>query len=76
MADHDMTKNSDTKANQTMQREQGNSETGSNRQREQGGMDKERQEKSAIGGQARSDEQLTNKNRESDKSDCAPTGQR
>ncbi len=76
MADHDMTKDSNTKTTQSMQREQGSSETGSNRQREQGGMDKERQEKSAIGGQDKSDEQLKNKNRESNKSDCAPTGQR
>lgn len=50
MADPNMTQNSSNTANQTMQREQAKAEVGgagsSDRQREQGGMDKSRDEKS------------------------------
>lgn len=78
MADPNMTKNTDTNSNETMQREQARSEGGggSDRQREQGGLDKDRQEKGALGGQAKGDEQFKDKSRESDKSRSEPTGQR
>jgi len=80
MADPIMTTNNSNNANQTVQREQAKSEVsgGSDRQREQSGMDKERQDKSAIGSQKKSDETAEdksqsdfNKNRSSE-----PTSQR
>ena len=53
MADLNTTNNQGNDSNQTMQREQGKAEVsgGSDRMREQGGMDKKSEEKSAIGGQ-------------------------
>ncbi len=93
MADPNMSNNSNNSnnANQTMQREQAKAEVGggSDRQREQGGMDKDR-EKSAIGGQDKSDDmsksdtgesgrarnELDQNRGEQDKSRSEPTGQR
>ena len=78
MADPNMTKNSSDNANQTMQREQAKAEVGGgDRQREHGGMDKNAQEKSAIGGQPKGEEMGQDKSREFDKSRSSePTGQR
>ncbi len=80
MADPNMTDNNSNHSNQTMQREQAKAEVsgGSDRQREQSGMDKDRQDKSAIGGQSKSDETAKDKN-QSDfdkKRSGEPTSQR
>lgn len=80
MADPNMTSNNQSNPNQTMQREQAKAEVsgGGDRQREQGGMDKDRQEKSAIGGPSKSDEMSKDKSQSAfDKSRSSePTSQR
>ena len=80
MADLNTTSNQGNNANQTMQRENAKSEVsgGSDRMREQGGMDKKSEEKSAIGGQSKSDDMSKDKSgSEFDKNRSSePTGQR
>ncbi len=84
MADPNMTTNNSNNSNQTMQREQAKAEVGgsSDRQREQSGMDKDRKDKSAIGGQSKSAEKSDEVSKDKSQSDFGksrnsePTGQR
>ena len=81
MADPNMTSNNNNNSNETMQREQARTEVGGgggDRQREQNKMDNDSHNRSAIGGQSKSDETAKDKN-QSDfdtKRSGEPTSQR
>lgn len=80
MADPKMTNNNSSDSNETIDREQPKADVrgGSDRQHDQSGMEKEREDKSAIGSQNKSDDIAKTKSQSEVNKDrtSEPTGQR